>query len=77
MIVRLLVTAGLLGAAAPALADEVHRSAARFDPARCTMQQVHTPAGKPVHNAPIVRCRTATTATATVVASAKARPARP
>lgn len=23
---------------------------------RCTVQQVHTPAGKMVHNAPIVRC---------------------
>ena len=53
------VLPGVAFAASPgsAAAVRVHRSAAHYDGTRCTMQQVHTPAGKMVHNAPIVRCR--------------------
>jgi hypothetical protein len=55
---RMYITAILaLTCAAPAFAADRPAGTVKQLQARgCTIQQVHTPAGKMVHNAPIVRC---------------------
>lgn len=37
-------------------ADRTSQSVKQLQARGCTVQQVHSPAGKMVHNAPIVRC---------------------
>lgn len=58
MIKFALTAVTMIAAAAPALAGPAHYqpTAQDFRDGRCTRQQVHTPAGKLVHNAPIIRC---------------------
>lgn len=51
-----LIALTVAGLATPALAHDRETTEALRD-GRCTLQQVHTPAGKMIHSAPIVRCR--------------------
>lgn len=54
---RLLLAAPLALIALPAVAQEAGPQTISTALAKgCTVQQVHTPAGKMVHNAPIVKC---------------------
>ncbi|WP_260599920.1 hypothetical protein [Sphingomonas endolithica] len=59
---RLFIATALAATCAlPALAADRPTGTVKQLQARgCTVQQVHTPAGKMVHNAPIVRCPSAT-----------------
>ncbi len=62
---RLLLAAPLALIALPAVAQNTGPQAVSDALAKgCTIQQVHTPAGKLVHNAPIVKCDQAQTALA-------------
>jgi hypothetical protein len=58
---RLFIATALAATCAlPALAADRPTGTIKQLQARgCTVQQVHTPAGKMVHNAPIVRCPSA------------------
>jgi hypothetical protein len=55
---RLLIAAALVALPAAAGAQEINHQIRVGNAARngCTVQPVHTPAGKLVHSSPIVRC---------------------
>ncbi len=77
MIKLALTAAAILSAATPALAGQTHYqpTAQDFRDGVCTRQQVHTPAGKMVHNAPIVRCDAAALASRDQVEASRERTA--
>ena len=70
-----LLFAAVLAGAGPAIAGDInhqaHIGAALRD--GCTVQHVHTPAGKLVHSAPIVRCHRATVVRTAAVTAAGGR----
>jgi hypothetical protein len=61
-----LLAAAVVASASPAVAGEINHQARVGAALRdgCAVQHVHTPAGKLVHSAPIVRCDRATQAAA-------------
>jgi hypothetical protein len=56
--IRFILVPAMLLASSTLGAQEINRQARLGEAVRqgCTVQQVHTPAGKMVHNAPIVTC---------------------
>uniref|UniRef100_UPI0035CA2E9D hypothetical protein n=1 Tax=uncultured Sphingomonas sp. TaxID=158754 RepID=UPI0035CA2E9D len=57
--IRIVLAVALVATATPALANRLAHNPAQITAALkegCTVQQVHTPAGKIVHSPAIVRC---------------------